>query len=428
MPDSKPSMPAQVRHVKDALVTEFYGRIDLSDLSPTRQNADDSAFLTRALSALSTRMLTNCTSDEAAICVIDGRDDYGIDAVGTSDTAPVIWLIQAKWSNKGEAGFDTAAANKLVRGFKKLDEQDFDRFNSKFQTLAPKVKSILSDPNCMVKLVVAIMGENELHTDVEEVLIDAANDFNVFGRSVSHQILKGTDFHAQVRADIAPQPISITATMDSGWHYRDTPYEAYYGLVSMDEVANWHQTFGDKLFAKNVRKSLGLTTVNKRIVDTLNESPENFWYFNNGITIICQEVNKEFFKKRAAGEPVKIHMRDASIVNGAQTVASTDLATKNTETTLTDAYATVRVTAFRRLKKISRRRSLKPQTRRTIWNKEILSPLTRLRKGLGRNSSSRCRSHIPSNGAKWTLHQNSDAPLFTRPSPSRARIPIQSGQ
>ncbi|MCC8929011.1 AIPR family protein [Rhodococcus sp. I2R] len=340
MSGSNAGMPSQVRQLRDALVNEFGDLIDLDDLPADRRDRHSSAFLTRALAALSARMLSGCTSVEAAASVIDGRDDYGIDAVIASDSAPVIWLIQSKWNERGNASCDTAAANKFIRGFKKLDEHEFDKFNLRFQTMVPKIKSILVNPSCTVHLVLSLMGNDPIHPDVEEIFDDAANDFNFFGRTVEHQTLLGRNFYEQIRADIAPQPVDIMATMDSGWHYRDTPFEAYYGLVAADELSSWHQKYGDKLFAKNVRKSLGRTRVNNRIVDTLENEPDNFWYFNNGITVICDSVQKEFFKKRASGEPVRLTLKNASIVNGAQTVASISRAN---QTEIADAYATVRV-------------------------------------------------------------------------------------
>src|SRR4051794_24618215 len=111
-------MPLEVRHVREALRREFEPLISLDDYESRQPSERDNAFHSRALSARAACILTDSTSEEAADSVIDGRDDFGIDAVAFSASAPELWLIQAKWSEKGKAGFDTAAAHKLVHGLK----------------------------------------------------------------------------------------------------------------------------------------------------------------------------------------------------------------------------------------------------------------------------------------------------------------------
>lgn len=64
------------------------------------------------------------------------------------------------------------------------------------------------------------------------------------------------------------------------------------------------------LFEDNVRDSQGYSSVNQEILSTLKEYPERFVLFNNGITIVCQEVRTENGK----------HILDnPQIVNGCQT-------------------------------------------------------------------------------------------------------------
>lgn len=61
--------------------------------------------------------------------------------------------------------------------------------------------------------------------------------------------------------------------------------------------------------------------MNSAIQKTLAEQPENFWYFNNGITVICESVEKSLVGSpgRALG---LFNCEGVSIVNGAQTVGS----------------------------------------------------------------------------------------------------------
>ena len=70
----------------------------------------------------------------------------------------------------------------------------------------------------------------------------------------------------------------------------------------------------DRIFEKNVRKSLGgQVKVNKGIRSTLQEAPEKFGLFNNGVTIAV--TNFEIKGDRC-------HLDDPYIVNGCQTTSS----------------------------------------------------------------------------------------------------------
>ena len=66
------------------------------------------------------------------------------------------------------------------------------------------------------------------------------------------------------------------------------------------------------LFKKNVRQSLGLSNaVNKGIKSTINNNPDEFFFFHNGITAICtgMELNEN-----------KLNLQGLSIVNGCQSL------------------------------------------------------------------------------------------------------------
>lgn len=65
-------------------------------------------------------------------------------------------------------------------------------------------------------------------------------------------------------------------------------------------VAQWWKDHGRNLFARNIRNFKGSTEVNNSITATLRDQPEHFWYFNNGITILCSRVQKQVFGGRLA--------------------------------------------------------------------------------------------------------------------------------
>lgn len=105
------------------------------------------------------------------------------------------------------------------------------------------------------------------------------------------------------------------------------PQKGPYGdcmIVSVPgiQLANLYNDHGDRLFDRNVRLYLGERkgSVNAGIAATLTDDDdrENFWVYNNGITIVCDN----FDPKDVVDQPTEISLRNFSIVNGCQTTVS----------------------------------------------------------------------------------------------------------
>jgi len=85
------------------------------------------------------------------------------------------------------------------------------------------------------------------------------------------------------------------------------------------ELSRLYQEFGDQLFARNVRGWLGARkgSVNAAILGTLESDRErpNFWAYNNGITIVCDDYILD------PSSPA-LTLSNFSIVNGCQTTVA----------------------------------------------------------------------------------------------------------
>jgi hypothetical protein len=82
---------------------------------------------------------------------------------------------------------------------------------------------------------------------------------------------------------------------------------------------------GYPIFDKNIREYLGRTATNKNIVNTLQDDKEreNFFYYNNGITIICDKMNKITpISVPNSNIGAKFTIQNPQVVNGCQTVNS----------------------------------------------------------------------------------------------------------
>ncbi|MDH6134847.1 hypothetical protein P3T37_004256 [Kitasatospora sp. MAA4] len=342
--EDRTGMPLQVRQVRHALTRQFADLLDLTDLPGLPEAQREQVFLSRALAAKAAMLVADYTAAEAAEAVTDGADDHGIDAVLISPVTAEIWLVQAKWSNRGAARLDGTAVSKLLQGLERLVDYQYDRFNGKFQRLVGQVNSVLNGYTPRIHLVLAALGENGLTLEGQDLLDRAVAEYNAHGELLDFRVLGFADFHAAARQDTRPAPVSVKAMLTQGWHTNTIPYQTFVGTVAADEPAAWYAEHGEKLFDQNVRYSLGLTSVNAGMVETLLESPHEFWYFNNGITVLCDSIRTRFSSLRQpTSHPVHLEMINARVVNGAQTVASLHYAHTRDSGAVQDAAVSIRV-------------------------------------------------------------------------------------
>ena len=333
----------QFRQVRDALLREFDGLIDLTDLTST--SGREQSFLSRALAALAVRDLTGCDSAAAADAVIDGRNDIGIDAVATDKNASHLWLVQSKWSDNGRASFGVGEALKFIDGLRQIDGRKFDRFNMRFRSLADQVDAVLSNPGSKITLVTAAMRTDPLAADVVQRLADAQDEFNQYGNILDQRVYLARDVWEVVRNDFAEPPIALGVEMQD-WIKISGQYEAFQGIVSVADIAQWFDDHEDRLFDRNIRKPLGITQVNQGLIETLTDEPHNFWFFNNGITLLCDSFEPEYARLGARSR-VTLRLTGASIVNGAQTVHAIHQAFRRNAEAAAEAYVTVRVISLK---------------------------------------------------------------------------------
>jgi|GEM_PF-1278965 len=335
--------PPQVEYVRAALLRNYDGLIYDEDLSGYDTAGREQRFLSRALSAEALRIVTDCDHETAAKGVIDGEHDQGIDAVAVGDGSAEVWLVQAKWSDAGTAKLRQAEALAFAEGVRLIDGRDFDPFNERMSPFRPRLDAVMGDARLRINLVVAVMGQPLLSEESAAVLDRLRQDANSYGPLLDYRVLGAADFYERLRQDVAPDPVNVTATMRN-WLYKHTPFEAWQGTVAVGDIAKWYAEHGDALYEQNVRKSLGLTRINSGIKETLLKEPENFWYFNNGITVLCDRIEERYLGRRGRGdEPVELTLEGVSVVNGAQTVTAIHQAFEVNPDTVEEAEVTVRV-------------------------------------------------------------------------------------
>ncbi|MER5619177.1 AIPR family protein [Streptomyces sp. NPDC002215] len=334
----------ELHQMRSALTQAYKGLIDESDLKRNSDKERERAFLSRAVAATAIRRVTEWGLERCAEVVIDGGNDNGIDAVAVTE-GPQVWLVQAKWSEKGTAGFHTDAARSFIDGLRLLEDRHFRAFNKKLQQFTAVLDSALGDPNLTINLVIALTGKDPLHSHAKAILDRAKEDHRGHGPMLNYQLLTTTELLQQLREDRMPDPVDFTLRM-SKWLRRGLPFLSYQGSLRARDVGEIFESHGVRLFSKNIRQSLGLTRINVGIERTLTEEPENFWYFNNGITILCDQIEPFYPGRRHPDHPIDLKLKNATVVNGAQTVTSIHKAIQEKPEAANEADVAVRIIAL----------------------------------------------------------------------------------
>jgi hypothetical protein len=118
-------------------------------------------------------------------------------------------------------------------------------------------------------------------------------DLNDTSDVVEYSVVAQKQLYDSISGGVDGAPITIDDIDLREWGRLADPYLTYYGYIGGETIAQWWQQFGNRLFAKNIRLFKGSSEANAGMIKTLNESPKDFWYFNNGIKVLCDSINKK---------------------------------------------------------------------------------------------------------------------------------------
>ena len=310
-----------VTQIEGYLSTTMKGRIDMSDYAshsdPTQVKK---AFLTRGLAALAASQMTETPIAELGSAITDGSKDGGIDLIYFNASELTLYLVQTKWHEDGHGSMELGEVLKFIEGVKKVLDNNLDGLNDRVQAKKADIERALFDANAKFMLVLAHTGQEELSDEVAAALNSYVETQNDTSELMFLRVLKQGELHKAVAAGLAGAPVSAEVQL-YGWGQVREPHFAVYGQVCAADVAGWMKANGARLFEKNLRQFLGTSTVNQDIVDTLIQRPEDFWYFNNGITAVASDVAKKPIGGNSA-ESAIFECTGFCVVNGAQTVGS----------------------------------------------------------------------------------------------------------
>lgn len=312
-----------VNQIGSKINSLFADKINQDDLNPNDKELQPK-ILTRCLAAYAVYCIGDTSVEDAAAAVVDGSDDNGIDAIYYSPTTKRMIIVQSKWRKDGTGEPDNGEMRKFKDGILDLINLELDNFNGKVNAKKQMIETALGEFDTKFDLILIHTGSNSLSKHNQQVIDSILSELNDAGDGTSEDVvnfhhLNQAIIHSGLASGMDGEPIDLEIGL-SQWGRIEEPHQGYFGIVAGEEVANWWGKKGKRLFAKNIRQMLGATEVNDEVKRTIDEAPENFWYYNNGITIVAESIKKSMVggNSRDIGS---FRANNISIVNGAQTVS-----------------------------------------------------------------------------------------------------------
>jgi hypothetical protein len=116
-------------------------------------------------------------------------------------------------------------------------------------------------------------------------------------------------------------------------------YQTCVTIVPGKILHDWYEEYGPRLLELNVRSYLQAKgKINKEILETLVRQPHQFLAYNNGITIVAEQIDLDPSHRYITC------LKGVQIVNGGQTTASIHRAKKENKADLSHVYVQAKIT------------------------------------------------------------------------------------
>lgn len=256
-------------------------------------------------------------ADEAFDCLTDGGGDFGVDALHITEEMDGefgVTLFQGKYKKnlEGNSNFEQNSIEAMVNAIRHIFDPsaDLGAINDRLRVKVEQARSLIRDG--LIPRVRAIACNNGLkwNADAQQSIDRAVFGDQVTWEHVNHDVLIG------ILQSI--KPVDETLRLTGKAMVEDMNYSRVcVGRMPVVEVAALMKNYGEKLLERNIRRYLGLhgNRVNEGIRATLSSNaPENFYFFNNGITLVCDKFTYNALQQ---GD-FQIKVKNLQIVNGGQ--------------------------------------------------------------------------------------------------------------
>lgn len=265
--------------------------------------------------------------DDEDLVLCDGSGDGGIDIaylrrsetdIDTQDTqsqeGDTWYLIQSKYGTAFQGPETVVSEGRKV--IATLAGEN-DRLSEHTRQLVARLGNFRQQASARDKLVLVFATEQPMKEDDRRAL----NDIHVLGSQRFPGIFDVEDISLMTIWEKGEAVQSPAVSVSIQGDFVEPNSGLRVGTIPLIDLYEFLKTYRDKtgnldqLYERNVRQFLGSRRkINKGIAETLNNQPDMFGLYNNGITIVVSD-----FSAKSNGSLV---MYDPYVVNGCQTTKS----------------------------------------------------------------------------------------------------------
>ena len=283
------------------------------------------------------------TEEEAVASLVGGPGDKSLDAVHIDEAASRVFIVQGKYrqrvGNGTEKRSDVLAFADLARAF--ADDNAFRAYRKNLSAAAAgkaeEARKRIKTRKYHLQLYFVTTGKCSMALAKEAQNIvrtsEGSNIDIIDGKQVFRLLSDYLD-------GVAPPVPLLELEIESGQGVelsgvlqrfdQQTRIESWVLPVAVDQIARMYESAGIRLFARNVRGFLGDTKINLNMKETLDTEPAFFWYYNNGVTVICDSAEQV-----SRGGNRVLRLANPQIINGQQTTRTLhECASKSSKSTV----------------------------------------------------------------------------------------------
>lgn len=264
-------------------------------------------------------------------------NDMGVDAYELYEDTKEIYLIQNKYYNDTSKLTANYVKNDfLLRPITALENNTYNK-SAEVQNFFNKYKN---HDDFTVYLQIYVTNNNRC-VEAEEYI----KRFNIEHPKYRAKIFYLNDIQEKYYSDTKQNKQNITVQIHSvnkgtilnintDDYKLENVLDAKYVFTPVSSVFRFYRDSIERnypIFDMNIREYLGNKGVNKKIYETLLDESDrkNFFYYNNGITMICDEMSSVEIRPYGNNINAVFNVKNPQIVNGCQTVNSIYEALKN---------------------------------------------------------------------------------------------------
>lgn len=239
-------------------------------------------------------------------CFVDGPKDGGIDYIFENDD--IMYLIQGKSS-------DSITIEEIKNVFWKINETVINFERKKYDDYDRRMRSIylntydnLSDDKNIELILFTNATVNER---LKEKIKEFKDDREMQNYKIS--VYDKNDIELKEVMSFQNENFIEEDYLEVYDNKNVLEYKDKGMIINIraSSLKKLYVKYSEKgLFSFNLREHISQKSVDSGIENTIKKEPENFWFYNNGITIGCNDYRFDGYK---------LKLYDFSIINGAQT-------------------------------------------------------------------------------------------------------------